>query len=244
MRIKYTSVLSAVMYFVAFVSLMCLVGTDFTLFSFSHFDKFIAAVLFFAFTAFGAKLQCVNKTGSARRITVYNTAVVMFLVYLLTVVDFTLIDDTFGRSISSIFTCGSERLAAHIKNNVNLVPFKTIKLFINGYKNGNLRGYATAENLLGNFCVFMPFALFVPMVFKRINSAFKLFVVVAMVVVIIETLQFVFMTGCADIDDFLLNVSGCMLMYGVLRLPRVDKAAERASYSVWKAMKRGGGNAA
>lgn len=243
MRIKYTSVLSAVMYFVAFVSLMCLVGTDFTLFSFSHFDKFIAVAIFFVFTSFGTKLQCINKSGSTRRITVYNTAVVMFLVYLLTVVDFTLIDDTFGRSLSSIFTCGDERLAAHIKNNVNLIPFKTIKLFINGYKNGNLRGYATAENLLGNFCVFMPFALFVPMVFKRINNFLKLFIAVAAVVIIIETLQFVFMTGCADIDDFLLNVFGCMLMYGVLRLPPVDKTVERVSCSVWKSKKRGGGYA-
>lgn len=234
MRVRYTSVLSAVMYFVAFSALVCLLGTDFTLLRFSHLEKLITALLFFGFSAVGARLRCIGKDGRARRVIVKNILTVMFLAYLLIVADFTLIDDTFGRSISSIFTCGATRLSDHIKYDVNLIPFKTVNLFLNGYKNGNLEAYATAENLLGNFCVFMPFAFFVPTVFKNAASGLKVLLSVTAMVAAIELLQFVFMTGCADIDDLILNVSGCMAMYGILRIKPIDRRIARATYLVWR----------
>ncbi len=234
MRLSYKNALCAVMYFIACVALLCLLGTDFYVFSFTHFDKLVFSLLFFVFGACGTRIYCIGRDFQKKHRAVRGTVAIMFIVYLIIVVDFTLIDDTFGRSISSIFTCGRERLFDHINNDVNLVPFKTVRLFINSYKKGLLNDFAIFENLVGNFCVLMPFAFFVPILFKKINGGLKLFAAAVCFVIVIELLQFVFMTGCADIDDLILNVAGCMAAYGFFRIKKIDKTLHRATYGMWR----------
>ena len=90
----------------------------------------------------------------------------------------------------------------------------TVKLFINAYKTEALDTLIVVENILGNFFGFMPMAFFVPIIFKKINSGFKFLVFIAVIVLMIEVLQLVFLTGSADIDDFILNVAGAMAAYG------------------------------
>ncbi len=234
MKADYKMALSAVVYFIAFVSLVCLLGTDFTDVSFTHFDKLIASLMFFGSAALGTRFLCIGRDYSFCRSAIKATVAVMLVVYFMVVVDFTLIDDTFGRRLSSIFTCGSERLSDYVENSLNLVPFRTVRLFINSLRHGLLEPFTVAENLVGNFCVFMPFALLVPMCFRRVDGALKLFAAVSGFVIVIEVLQLVFMTGCADIDDYILNVSGCMAAYGVFRIKRVDRTLNRLSYGMWK----------
>ncbi len=233
MKPCYLKVLSAVMYFIASISLLCFFGTDF-IDSITHLDKLIAVFIFFVSMATGTRLLCVGRDFRFCRWAVFLSVFGMLAVYLVTLIDFTLIDDTFGRSISSIFTCGSERLTEHIKNDVNFIPFKTVMIFVNGYRNNLLSAHTIAENLIGNFCIFMPFALFVPMCFKRINSAIKMFAAVSVFIIIIELLQFVFITGSADIDDYILNSAGCMAAYGIFRINTVDRALNKLSYGMWR----------
>ena len=140
-----------------------------------------------------------------RLVVVKSILVCLFLLYTLMVIDFTLINDSFGRSISNIF----------------LSDKATVKLFINAYKDANLDTHIVIENILGNFFVMMPFALFVPNIFKKINTVLKFLICISVCVLIIEVLQIVFLTGSADIDDFVLNVGGAMLAYGVLNVARV-----------------------
>jgi glycopeptide antibiotics resistance protein len=140
------------------------------------------------------------------------------------VIDFTLISDNFGRNVSSnIFSSGKDTVSEYISQKVNLIPFATVKLFINAYKTSRLETHFIIQNILGNFFIFMPFAFLVPFVFKRINKALKFFCVVSSSVIIIEILQIVFLTGSADIDDFILNVSGAMLAYGLLNIAAVSR---------------------
>ena len=143
----------------------------------------------------------------------------MFLIYTLVVIDFTLINDNFGRSISNIFLANKNDVAEYILQKTNIIPFDTIKLFLKAYKEGSLEKHVVLENIVGNFFAFIPFAFFVPTIFSHINSAFKFFVFISILVICIELLQLMFLTGSADIDDFILNVAGAMLGYAVLQIP-------------------------
>lgn len=61
----------------------------------------------------------------------------------------------------------------------------------------------------------MPFAFFLPLLFKKQNN-FKTFLLTMICIVIgIELLQFITMSGSCDIDDVILNVSGSLIMYEI-----------------------------
>lgn len=137
------------------------------------------------------------------------------------VIDFTLINDSFGRSLSNIFLADKAVIKEHLAQKINLIPFATVKLFINAYKESVLETRSVIENILGNLFVFMPFAFFVPNIFKGINSLLKFLLVISIAVIVIECLQIVFLTGSADIDDFILNVSGAAIAYGVLSIRKI-----------------------
>ena len=152
----------------------------------------------------------------------------LFLLYTLLIIDFTLINDNFGRNISSnIFYASKDTVNQYISQKVNLIPFATVKLFINAYRNSNLDTTFIMQNILGNFFAFMPFAFFIPAIFKKINSSFRFFVVISLGVIIIELLQIVFLTGSADIDDFILNTTGAMVAYFVLNIKKVKRTINK-----------------
>lgn len=154
----------------------------------------------------------------------------LFLLYTLMVIDFTLVNDSFGRSISNIFLADKATVNEYLSQKINLIPFATVKLFINAYKDANLNTFVVLENTLGNLFVFMPFALFVPNIFKKINSAAKFLICISVSVLIIEALQIVFLTGSADIDDFILNIGGAMIVYGILNITKVKNFINKLIY--------------
>ncbi len=156
-----------------------------------------------------------------RSFVIKGIIICLFVIYTLMVIDFTLINDNFGRSISNIFLADKATVNEYLSQKINFVPFATVKLFFNAYKGDNLETLVVLENIFGNFFVFMPFAFFVPSLFKKINSWFKFFLTISIGVLSIEVLQIVFLTGSADVDDFILNVGGAMLMYGVLNISKI-----------------------
>lgn len=161
---------------------------------------------------------------------VKSILVCLFLIYTLAVIDFTLINDNFGRNISNIFLADKQTVNEYLSQKINLIPFATVKLFINAYKDANLGTFVVFENILGNLFVFMPFAILVPELFKKINTALRFFVVMAVGVLIIEALQILFLTGSADIDDFILNVGGAMAAYGIFNATKIKRGIDKFLY--------------
>lgn len=172
--------------------------------------------LFLAVIFLKSKVINVNRSFVLKSI-----VICLFLLYTLMVIDFTLINDSFGRSLSNIFLADKAVIKEHLAQKINLIPFATVKLFINAYKESVLETRSVIENILGNLFVFMPFAFFVPNIFKGINSLLKFLLVISIAVIVIECLQIVFLTGSADIDDFILNVSGAAIAYGVLSIRKI-----------------------
>ena len=146
---------------------------------------------------------------------------------MLMVIDFTLVNDTFGRNISNIFLSGRAEITRYFSHKTNIIPFATVKLFINAYKNESLDTLVVLENIFGNFFAFMPFAFFAPITIKNINSARRFLVFIAICVLCVETLQIIFLTGSADIDDFILNVGGAMAAYGILNVKKIKNGINK-----------------
>ena len=158
----------------------------------------------------------------------------LFLFYIILIVDFTLIDDALGRDIFGVLKWNTAEFNRYINESTNLIPFETLKLFLNAFKSGTLPFWSVFENVFGNFVAFMPLPFFTVCLFKKINKWYTLFAVTLISVLLIELLQLLLLTGASDIDDVILNVSGAMLFYALLRIPAVSRLLNRFTMGVWE----------
>lgn len=90
----------------------------------------------------------------------------------------------------------------------NLVPFKTILVYLLGEKGLMIGGI----NLVGNIVLLMPVGFLVPLIFRDITWKKTLAAAVAFGFAI-EGLQVVLRVGIFDIDDVILNGLGVMIGY-------------------------------
>lgn len=145
-------------------------------------------------------------------------------VYVLLLVNFTLIDDTFGRNIFNIQNLNYDSLVNYMETSLNLIPFATIRLYVNGLKSDNISLGYFLINIFGNLLMLMPLAFFVPTLLKKINTFLKFLIFVIGFAVCIEVLQILFLTGSCDIDDVMLNVLGAALSYPIFaKLKKEEK---------------------
>lgn len=149
--------------------------------------------------------------------------IIYFLIYIITIFNLTLFDEIYGRQGFNIVKWNKELFDMYINTSFNIIPFDTIKLFINGYINDlvTLKDFFT--NVFGNLCAFMPFSIFIPLIFKRINKYYKFLIVMTIIIIVIELLQFITMSGACDIDDLILNLLGVSIMYFIIKIKIVNK---------------------
>jgi glycopeptide antibiotics resistance protein len=100
---------------------------------------------------------------------------------------------------------------------MNLVPFV------------NLLDYDSTSdlliNIIGNFAMFIPTGIMVPLIYKRIDGMKKAVFTGFMISLIIEVIQLPFAVRASDVDDLILNTAGCLAGYGILCLCRQIKKA-------------------
>ena len=212
MKIRLLNVVAFIMYLLCATATVGMLAPFFIDISYSYIEKFVICLFIFVLGFIGSKFRSMNVNIQKVESIMKKTLIWFFVVYTFIIVDFTLIRESFDKSISSIFLLDNERAREYIYENTNFVPFATIKLFLNAYKDGNLEPYRVVENIVGNFFVFMPFALFVPNIFTKINNTFRFSVFIASFVIIIEVLQIVFLSGSADIDDLILTRAAQMIV--------------------------------
>ncbi|MCL2254780.1 MAG: VanZ family protein [Lachnospiraceae bacterium] len=94
---------------------------------------------------------------------------------------------------------------------VNFVPFLTINEYIqflfSGYR---IFGFI---NIAGNIIMFLPFGYIVSMLFPKTRKLIKIIFLSFIFSVFIETTQYIFACGVADIDDVILNTFGGAVGY-------------------------------
>ncbi len=90
----------------------------------------------------------------------------------------------------------------------NFTPFKTIKMYIKyAYK------LNSAENLLGNIVVLIPFGMLFPLITKKDWGFWGMLVCAFAFVLGIEVFQLFSAFGAFDVDDILLNCLGASMGY-------------------------------
>ena len=140
-----------------------------------------------------------------------------FISYFVILVNFLFFESSFSRTHSLIFLHDGETVSAYLDDFLNLELFGMIMRYTNGYLNGIVSFERFFMNIIGNFILFMPFAFFLPILFKKQNNFFVFSLTVALISFAAELIQVIFMTGTGDIDDLLLNTAGACLLFGILR---------------------------
>jgi glycopeptide antibiotics resistance protein len=93
----------------------------------------------------------------------------------------------------------------------NFIPFDTILRYINYSQYFNLE--IIIINLLGNLLIFTPMGFLLPLLSKKFRKARKVVCVGFFSSLAVETIQFIFRVGSADVDDLILNTLGAWLGY-------------------------------
>ena len=97
----------------------------------------------------------------------------------------------------------------------NLVPFTTIKTFMN-FKHFNTDIWVI--NLIGNVGVFIPLGILLPILLRY--KWFTSYIVFLCIIAVLELAQLLTRRGSLDIDDFILNSVGFFIGYLLYKLVR------------------------
>lgn len=108
---------------------------------------------------------------------------------------------------------GFGRSVGHLDYNYNVVPFRTIAMYIRHADLFPMRTWAI--NLFGNIVVFMPFGVMLPYLFRVARRYRSFLLLFGCPLVGLEVLQMLLRVGSLDVDDLILNILGASLAYGL-----------------------------
>ena len=101
----------------------------------------------------------------------------------------------------------------------NFIPFRiNTTPFVHLFDYPEMR--SALLNLIGNTAMFVPLGIVWPIVYKKLDTHFKVIAAGVGVSLVIEILQLPFFDRVSDIDDLILNSTGFLLGYGIYLLVR------------------------
>ena len=109
----------------------------------------------------------------------------------------------------------------------NFHPFETVILYLRALKYNYIGTEIPITNLIGNMLLFMPMAIFLPCLFKSMRKFWVFALVMVALLIAVEALQLLLSCGSCDVDDVLLNLVGTMTVYGILKIPAVNRLLKR-----------------
>jgi len=154
----------------------------------------------------------IEKNNKAMKINLW----IFFALYLVLLITLTLFDPMWGRNGFNLFNWSGEYIDVYLENSVNLIPFKTIIGYAKDLFVSLLDTSTIFLNLFGNLVCLMPMALFIPMLFKRVDNTKKFLISILAITLTIELLQLITFSGSCDIDDIILNTLGAFIAYMIL----------------------------
>ena len=114
-------------------------------------------------------------------------------------------------------------LFEYMQRSSNLVPFKTITQFFTAYENGQLNPNILIENILGNLLLFFPMGLYLPFYFRKLSKPLLFILSMLVLLFVVELTQIITRRGSFDIDDFILNMLGALIGFGIWKISSVKK---------------------
>lgn len=98
----------------------------------------------------------------------------------------------------------------------NLKPFFEIRRCFEQFKYIGLEGFLT--NIVGNILAFVPFGFCLPLLEKKQDNFFKIFIGTAFFSFAIESVQLYYKVGSFDVDDIILNTLGGIIGFAAYRI--------------------------
>ena len=201
-----------------FSALLILAEVVWSFFSISPFER-IGITLFASVALYiGAAAEISFKGKSIEKKVMHRTFYILFAYFLLLFLALVFLDSYFGDSRADISKIGKE---------MNLIPFKTSASLIYGTSKGWVAPEKPLINIVGNLVICMPFALFLPLLFKRQRKFLSFLTLIFAVVLIVELIQFASARGVFDIDDLILNVGGAAIAFGILHIKPLRKIVQK-----------------
>ncbi|MPN01537.1 hypothetical protein SDC9_148746 [bioreactor metagenome] len=105
----------------------------------------------------------------------------------------------------------------------NFNPLETVRLYINAIKYNYIGMEIPLSNLVGNAMLFMPMAVFLPCLFRPLQKLWLFALTMFLLLVAVEALQLLLACGSCDVDDVLLNLAGTLIVFGILKLPFLQR---------------------
>lgn len=156
------------------------------------------------------KAEAHNHPVEYRRIK--RVALPLFVVYLLVLLKLLFFKITFAFSDIAITDNKGIDFETLLAGS-SFVPFYRIHYYLSGqepYLVGLL-------NIAGNVILFVPMGIFLPLLFRNLQTGRRVGAVVGLLSLCVEILQLFTATGQFDVDDVILNTLGGLAGYGIFR---------------------------
>ncbi len=141
---------------------------------------------------------------------------IFMTIYLTVFLTWTLFDTLLGVRHFALDQLFSQSFINYAKTHINLIPFKEITNYLQNF-DSLFPTKLWVFNLLGNFVALIPMGFFVTILSDKKHSFLSYLIIMVLITLGIETLQFISMAGVFDIDDIILNTSGSLIMYFILQ---------------------------
>ena len=115
----------------------------------------------------------------------------------------------------------------NIERMTNFHPFETVRLYLNAIKYDYIGMEIPLSNLVGNALLFMPMAVFLPCLFRPMRRFWLFALTMTLVLVAVEAIQLALSCGSCDIDDVLLNLTGTLIVFGIVKIPAIQRLMRR-----------------
>ena len=112
-----------------------------------------------------------------------------------------------------------------VQNSLNLIPFHTVKLYMNLLEHSASEYYLRQAfiNLAGNVLLFIPFGYFLPAIWQKMRRFLPFLLVSLGTICTVEICQMLLLVGSCDVDDLILNMLGITAGFLVYRIFRKKK---------------------
>ena len=171
------------------------------------------------FAVVGTMILASTAPKKESRVSMMNSImIVVFMAYLVTLIKVLFIDRT---DLST-----TNYLYHKEMRTMNLVPFETIKLFIRSWDHRYLSKGLIISNIIGNIVIFMPMVVLLWCICKRLRNIGMIFVNLG-IIIFVEILQYITGCGSCDIDDVILNMTGVIIAFVVVKTKVLSKVCRK-----------------
>lgn len=110
----------------------------------------------------------------------------------------------------------------------NIIPFATIIDYISRLVSNEINASIVIINFATNLLLFAPMGFFIPMLYSdRIKNIKQFAMLMIIITLIVEVLQFITFRGSTDIDDIILNTLGAVIVYIIMKTRFVKKLLKK-----------------